>query len=97
MENRLTVFVEGNIGSGKSTLLSYFEKIPDIGVVPEPVAVWKDFVGENLLQKLYEDPKTWVFRFQVFVQQTLMDALEKKAAVDPAKVLICERSIFSGR
>jgi hypothetical protein len=36
-------------GSGKSTMLKYFDKYPDVELIPEPVAQWCDVKGHNLL------------------------------------------------
>lgn len=44
-----TVFVEGNIGSGKTTFLDYFNKSGDITAYAEPVNLWRDVKGHNLL------------------------------------------------
>ncbi len=45
----LTVAVEGNISSGKSTFLSYCQGDKDFEVVYEPVDLWRDVRGVNLL------------------------------------------------
>lgn len=44
-----TVIVEGNIGSGKTTFLNYFKKKKDICVLAEPIEMWRDCNGNNLL------------------------------------------------
>lgn len=44
-----TVCVEGNIGSGKTTFLSHFKKFDNITVLEEPVELWRDVSGANLL------------------------------------------------
>ena len=64
------VSVEGNIGSGKSTMLDYFDKFPEVELLPEPVKQWTDLGGHNMLQKLYEDPKKYNFQFQSYVLLT---------------------------
>lgn len=44
-----TVCIEGNIGSGKTTFLKYFKKYENTMVVPEPVELWRNVCGTNLL------------------------------------------------
>lgn len=44
-----TVFVEGNIGSGKTTFLEHFRQFEDITLLTEPVEMWRDLKGCNLL------------------------------------------------
>jgi len=50
-----TVCVEGNIGSGKTTFLSHFKKFDNVTVLEEPVELWRDICGTNLLvrQKMF--------------------------------------------
>lgn len=45
----LTVSVEGNIGSGKSTFLNYCESDEEVVTLPEPVGLWTNVGGVNLL------------------------------------------------
>jgi deoxynucleoside kinase len=44
-----TVVVEGNIGSGKTTFLNHFEKFPGVLSMAEPVNMWRNAKGHNLL------------------------------------------------
>lgn len=44
-----TVCIEGNIGSGKTTFLSHFKKFDNVTVLEEPVELWRDVSGTNLL------------------------------------------------
>lgn len=49
-ERQITIVVEGNIGSGKTTLLKDLSlKIEDVEFIEEPVHLWKDLNGVNLL------------------------------------------------
>lgn len=49
-ENRpFTVIVEGNIGSGKTTFLEYFKKYNNVCVLAEPIEMWRNCNGHNLL------------------------------------------------
>lgn len=44
-----TVCVEGNIGSGKTTFLNHFKSYNNTVVLQEPVELWRDVSGVNLL------------------------------------------------
>ena len=90
----LTILVEGNIGSGKTTLLKQFEESKNVMVITEPVHKWRDLKGDNLLQRMYEDPKKWSFVFQTYVQLTM---LEQHTDRCDEEVKIMERSLYSAR
>ena len=59
--------IEGNIGSGKSTFLNLLKvHVPQINVIPEPVAEWQKVSQKyNLLDEYYKDPNRWAFTFQI--------------------------------
>ncbi|XP_076166894.1 uncharacterized protein LOC143146448 isoform X2 [Ptiloglossa arizonensis] len=44
-----TMCVEGNIGSGKTTFLNHFKKYDNITILEEPVNLWQNVAGTNLL------------------------------------------------
>ena len=90
----LTILIEGNIGSGKSTFLKHFERFENVKVIAEPVHKWRDLKGDNLLQKMYEDPERWSFVFQTYVQLTM---LEQHTDRCEEEVKIMERSLYSAR
>lgn len=52
-----TVCVEGNIGSGKTTFLSHFKKYNNTTVFEEPVELWRNVSGTNLLVSNLEKSK----------------------------------------
>lgn len=89
-----TVIVEGNIGSGKTTFLEYFKKYQNVCVLAEPVEMWRNCNGHNLLAHLYQDPKKWSFSFQSYVQLTMLQQ-HIKPTTCPIKLL--ERSIYSAK
>lgn len=72
MQSTIVVII-GNIGSGKS---SQIEKLPDyicgkkIVKIPEPVFMWKNKNGINLLEKFYQDPHAYGMEFQKWVLKT---------------------------
>lgn len=66
----ITLAIEGNIGAGKSTLITMLKnhygdnKIEFIG---EPVELWKNCNGENLLGAFYSDPTKYAYLLQTIV------------------------------
>lgn len=44
-----TVLVEGNIGSGKTTFLNYFNRYENVDILAEPIELWRNCNGYNLL------------------------------------------------
>ncbi|XP_060533001.1 deoxynucleoside kinase-like [Cylas formicarius] len=89
-----TVVVEGNIGSGKTSFLNHFSKHKDVMVLTEPVNLWRNCNGHNLLGLMYENPVKWSFTFQSYVQLTMLQNHQKRTHL-PVKLM--ERSIFSAR
>jgi len=89
-----TVIIEGNIGSGKTTFLEYFKKYDNMCVLAEPVEMWRNCAGHNLLSKMYEDKSRWCFPFQSYVQLTMLNQHTFETQ-HPIKLM--ERSIFSAR
>lgn len=97
-----TVALEGNIGVGKSTLVEYIKTNATFPVLAlaEPVSVWRDVAGVNLLDKMYSDPKRWGFTFQTCVTLSMLEnhtAQSDAHAADKGLVKVLERSIHSAR
>jgi deoxyadenosine/deoxycytidine kinase len=65
--------VEGNIGAGKSTALQCLDKTGLYHVAPEPVDLWTDFHGHNVLGLFGSDPPKWGFTLQTVIYATLLD------------------------
>ncbi|XP_042234925.1 deoxynucleoside kinase-like isoform X2 [Homarus americanus] len=89
-----TVSIEGNIGSGKSTFLQYFSATPGVATHQEPIDLWTNLGGHNLLGKLYEDPERWSFLFQSYVQLTRLN-IHLQQSSSPVKLI--ERSLQNNR
>ncbi len=87
-----TVLIEGNIGCGKTTLLKHFAS--DSASFEEPVNLWQNVNGHNLLQLLYGDPKRWASLFQSYVMLTTVKNHLTNCA---GAVKIMERSLFSSQ
>ncbi|XP_015439862.1 PREDICTED: deoxynucleoside kinase isoform X1 [Dufourea novaeangliae] len=89
-----TVCLEGNIGSGKTTFLSHFKKFKNVTVLQEPVELWRNKAGTNLLELMYTDPTRYAFLFQSYVQLTMLK-LHTHETSFPYKIM--ERSVYSAR
>ncbi|KAJ8983330.1 hypothetical protein NQ317_010869 [Molorchus minor] len=87
-----TVAVEGNIGSGKTTFLNYFNKHENVSIFTEPVELWRNCNGYNLLGLMYENPHEWSFTFQSYVQLTM---LQQHCQRTHHPIKLMERSVYS--
>ncbi|XP_065900504.1 deoxynucleoside kinase-like [Dysidea avara] len=90
----IRIAVEGNIASGKSTLLRMFAKQYSAKELAEPVKKWQNLGGENVLDRMYQDPKRWSYLFQSYVLLTMMEV--HNAQVD-SRLSVMERSVYSAR
>jgi len=88
-----TINVEGIVGTGKSTFLTFFQRLPNIDVIPEPVDKWTNLNGTDLLDLLFKDPKRWALAQESYVQLTMLQEHLRRVGI--AKVM--ERSLHSGR
>ena len=105
-------FVEGAIGGGKSTLLERTQtrlaallgnERCTLVVVPEPLDLWTNVDGHNILQLFYDDPTRWAYAFQVHAMSTRVRAV--RTAIErtpdggsaPDTIVLCERSVFTDR
>ncbi len=61
------IYIEGSISAGKSTLLKYIDTkySEKVEVIYEPVELWRNLSGHNLLGNFYEDQKKNGFTLQV--------------------------------
>ncbi|KAI4456553.1 deoxynucleoside kinase [Holotrichia oblita] len=91
------VSIEGNIGAGKSTLLKHFANFPGIETYPEPVDLWRNLKGHNLLQLLYSDMKQWQNTFQAYVQLSRLKVQTTPPKSKATRVQMFERSIQNNR
>ena len=85
------ISIEANIGAGKSTLLSNLAS-RGFTVAYEPVEEWTR--GENILQRMYEDPKRLMLSFQCLTLTTRDHALREvlKQHTHKDNVIFVERA-----
>jgi deoxynucleoside kinase len=94
------ISLEGNIASGKSTFLSRLNerilaKGLNIKMYMEPIEIWTNFNGVNVLEKMYKEPKQYSYLFQTMALTTKIDQLYP--AIKMGQNFIAERSIMSQR
>ena len=103
------VYVEGNIGSGKSTFLNYIGESSkykdDCIVIPEPLNLWFNVKGYNLLQLYYKSPKRYSAPFQCHIFLTMIHRhnlmlkqiqQQEEKKDKKIKIVFMERSLESG-
>ena len=98
------ISIEGNIGSGKTTLLQnvqdFFYGNPTIIFLREPVLEWesiKDSTGKTMIQKFYQDQKTYSFSFQMMAYISRLSLLKETIEIYPDAIIITERSLHTDR
>ena len=93
------ICIEGNIGSGKSYFISKFSKEIktqlglNILTLSEPVDIWQDFHGTNMLKAMYNEPLEYAYKFQNLALSTKIDQLLKPQN----RHVLVERSIMAQR
>lgn len=87
---------------------SFFQQSDvNLKVINEPVDLWRNLNGNNLLELMYKDPKRWAFAFHSYVQLTMLQnhlelANDSNLSFNNLNekcfsINIMERSIFSAK
>ena len=94
----ILVGLEGNIGAGKTSLLDYARSIPNVSVLYENEAAWRNQNGQDLLARYYHSPQQHAATFQFAIQR--YQALDMRLAVQEAQqnhhILVTERTPAAG-
>lgn len=99
----MIIVIEGNIGSGKSVLCKLLcSELAVCGkrieYVEEPIDLWTNMDGENILQLFYQNKKRWGFTFQVNALFTMLsNSLKAIKLSEDGNIVIMERSVFSSK
>ena len=90
------VHVEGNIGSGKSTFLNYMNRNYGhlCSVITEPVHLWRDVGGNNLLEQYYSQPDKYAEIFQTHAFLTTVGYRRRQMTTEN-NIVFVERSLDS--
>lgn len=91
--NAIVAF-EGIPGAGKTTLLEKLAALnPNITIDCEPIQVWQNFHGNNVLDLYYKDPKKYAFVFQSLIQSSVFNS--RRQSVPTKGIYLLERSLGS--
>ncbi len=95
----MIISIDGNIGSGKSSGLQYLHnEFSSLGLrcFPEPVALWRNVEGTDLLAECYSKNESYTcFRTQTYIMSTMAKLYSDQ--IEDNSILIFERSIFSAQ
>ena len=85
-----TISLEGNISIGKSTLIDIIKEHCDIETITEPYEV-----GDDLLEKYYNDPHTYAYEFQLRLLARRAHTHCEAQKVSNDRTIVLERTIQS--
>ena len=89
------VILEGLIGCGKGSLLSYLENTSKVRCVEEPVSLWRNVAGTDLLKNCYVDTtNNNHFMLQSYILHTLAQLYMEEPS-QQHHITFYERSIYS--
>jgi len=93
VSKRKILSLESLIGGGKTTFLNMIkERYNDRFVVlPEPIDMWTDCNGENILELFYKDTEKYAYMFQTRCFVTRARQLEEYIKKNPDDNRILER------
>lgn len=89
----MRISIEGNIGVGKSTLLQKLSEDTHFKCVPEPIDLWKNLNGYNVLELFYNDSKKYSTTFQFYSMLTIF---KDRCKTYTEKHVVFERSLQTG-
>ena len=97
----IVIAFEGNIGVGKSTFLSYMKSNlthlhgRKIIYIEEPVQLWQNLEGVDMLAQFYQDQEKHAFEFQMLATITRIKLLQESIQQNKNAVFIVERCYLS--
>jgi deoxyadenosine/deoxycytidine kinase len=97
----IVIAFEGNIGVGKSTFLSYMKSNVShlhgrkIIYIEEPVQLWQNLEGVDMLAQFYQDQEKHAFEFQMLATITRIKLLQESIQQNKNAVFIVERCYLS--
>lgn len=85
--------VEGNIAAGKTTFINeHCSALHAIISMCEPLDLWRNHNGTNLLEQFYRYPHTHAYNFQTHIQDTYNNKL---AVIPQEQAVLTERSAWA--
>jgi deoxyadenosine/deoxycytidine kinase len=89
--NKLSIFIQGNIGSGKSKIINILRNNSNYEIIDEPVTIWEK---TGALKGFYENKQKRAYTFQSF---TFISRLKDLLKPTDKKIKIYERSIYADK
>ena len=62
--------IEGNIGAGKTTLINQFKNNTTLKIMEEPVHLWTNYNGIDVLKANYHEPNKYAYHLQSLIIKT---------------------------
>jgi deoxyadenosine/deoxycytidine kinase len=89
----MLIYLEGNIACGKSTIMQQYAKYVNVDILCEPIELWENFHGSNLLELRYINRKQFDFLFQTMVCFSRLEQMNEFHQNNSVKIM--ERSLYS--
>jgi len=89
----MLILYEGNIACGKSTIMQKYANQPNVELMCEPLELWENFHGINLLELRYKSRERHEFVFQVLAYISRFEQMNEIYENNSVRML--ERSLYS--
>ena len=89
----MLILYEGNIACGKSTMMQKYANQPNIELMCEPLELWENFHGINLLELRYKSRERHEFVFEVLAYISRFEQMNEIYENNSVRML--ERSLYS--
>jgi hypothetical protein len=89
----MLILYEGNIACGKSTMMQRYANQPNVELMCEPLELWENFHGINLLELRYKSRERHEFVFQVLAYISRFEQMNEIYENNSVRML--ERSLYS--
>jgi deoxynucleoside kinase len=89
----MLILYEGNIACGKSTIMQKYEDYANVDLMCEPLKLWENFHGTNLLELKYSNREKFEFIFQILAYISRFEQMNEVFKNNSIRML--ERSLYS--
>jgi deoxyadenosine/deoxycytidine kinase len=93
IQTPMLILYEGNIACGKSTLMRKYENHKNVNLMCEPLQLWENFHGSNLLELKYTNREKFEFLFQILAYISRFEQMNELFQTNSVKMI--ERSLYS--
>ena len=99
-------------GGNECGLVDEINTPVNLKLITEPVNLWRNLEGNNLLELMYTDPHRWAFAFHSYVQLTMLEKhlelnqmesirdlenMNSNENLSKCNISIMERSLYSAK